>query len=306
MIATKAFAAAALAAVAAASLPARAADRTPALQQVIAGAQKEGKLELQWGAGMIGDTANIKAMADGMNAMFGTSIAVRFTPGPSEPEMLNKVMIAAAANTPSPTDILISTNQYAGEASQNNLAVPVDWVALMPDRIQPQSVEAHQTVIRTFTTLPGAIIFNPTLVPYKPAKLTDLLKPEWKGKIATTPYAAGWELMTASDVWGQQRALEFAKQLSGQVAGLIRCNDLSRIAVGRIHRLRPQLRRPRRHHDEAKRRADRRGDPRGFPGRALLLRDLAEKFRRSQCSETLRAVPRKRERTRVRVARHQD
>src|SRR5579863_4952803 len=171
---------AAVAALAFATQSARAADWTPPLQQVIAAAQKEGKLELQWGAGMIGDGANIKAMGDGMNAMFGTSIAVRFTPGPSEPEELNKVMIAAAANTASPTDILISTNQYAGEAVLEKLAVPVDWVALMPDRIQPQSVEAHQSVIRTFTTLPGAIIFNPTLVPYKPTKLTDLLKPEWK------------------------------------------------------------------------------------------------------------------------------
>lgn len=228
----KAIAAGALSAVAIAAVPAHAADWTPALQQVIAAAQKEGKLELQWGAGMLGDNATMKAMGDGMNAMFGTSIAVRFTPGPSEPEELNRVMIAAAANTPSPTDILISTNQYAGEASENKLSVPVDWVALMPDRIQPQSVEAHQTVIRTFTTLPGAIIFNPTLVPYKPEKLTDLLKPEWKGKIATTPYAAGWELMTANDVWGQERALDFAKKLSSQVAGLIRCNDLSRIASG--------------------------------------------------------------------------
>jgi ABC-type Fe3+ transport system substrate-binding protein len=224
------FALGALAVVAA--MPARAADQTPALQQVIAAAQKEGKLELQWGTGMIGDSANIKKMADGMNAMFGTSIAVRFTPGPSEPEELNKVTIAAAANTPSPTDILISTNQYAGELVENKGAVPVDWVALMPDRIQPQSVEAGNSVIRTFTTLPGAIIYNPTLVPYKPTKLVDLLKPEWKGKIATTPYAAGWELMTANDVWGVDRALDFAKQLSGQVAGLIRCNDLSRIASG--------------------------------------------------------------------------
>lgn len=212
--------------------PAGAAEWTPALQQVVAAAQKEGKLELQWGSGMIGDSNVMKAMGAGMNAMFGTSIAMRYTPGPSEPEMLNKVLIAAAANLPSPTDILISTNQYSGELVENKGAVPVDWVALMPDRIQPQSVEAGSSAIRTFTTLPGAIIYNPKLVPYKPTSLADLLKPEWKGKIASTPYAAGWELMTANDVWGVDRALDFARKLSTQVAGLIRCNDLSRIASG--------------------------------------------------------------------------
>ncbi|HEY3920330.1 MAG TPA: ABC transporter substrate-binding protein [Stellaceae bacterium] len=228
----KASAAVALAALTLAVLPAGAAERTPALQQVIAAARKEGKLELQWGAGMIGNNNILKEMGDGMNAMFGTSIAVRFTPGPSEPEMLNKAMIAAAANLPSPTDILINTNQYAGEAVENKLAVPVDWLALMPDRIQPQSVEAGSTAIRTFTTLPGAIIYNTKLVPEKPTTLIDLLKPEWKGKIASTPYAAGWELMTANDVWGVDRALDFARKLSTQVAGLIRCNDLERVASG--------------------------------------------------------------------------
>lgn len=232
MTTTKAVTALALAALAVAATPAIGAERSPALQQVVAAAEKEGKLELQWGAGMLGNNNVLKQMGDGMNAMFGTHIAVRFTPGPSEPEMLNKAMIAAAANLPSPTDILISTNQYAGEAYQQKLSVPVDWVALMPDRIQPQSVEAGGAVIRTFTTLPGAIIYNTKLVPEKPTKLTDLLKPEWKGKIASTPYAAGWELLTANDVWGVDRALDFAKQLSTQVAGLIRCNDLERVASG--------------------------------------------------------------------------
>ena len=216
----------------AAVAPARAADFSPALQEVIAGAKKEGKLELQWGAGMIGNNNVLKQMGEGMNAMFGTNINIRFTPGPSEPEELNKVMIAMASNQPSPSDIVINTNQYAGELYQQKGSVPVDWVALMPDRIKPEFVEAGGSVIRTFTTLPGAIIYNPKLVPSVPKALTDLLKPEWKGKIASTPYAAGWELLTANDVWGQEKALDFARKLSAQVAGLIRCNDLERVASG--------------------------------------------------------------------------
>jgi ABC-type Fe3+ transport system substrate-binding protein len=142
------------------------------------------------------------------------------------------VMIAIASNQPAPTDIVINTNQYAGELYQQKGSVPVDWVALLPGRIKPEYVEAGGSVVRTFTTLPGAIIYNPKLVPYVPKSLADLLKPEWKGKIASTPYAAGWELLTANDVWGQEKALDFARKLSGQVAGLIRCNDLERVASG--------------------------------------------------------------------------
>ena len=212
--------------------PLAAAEPNAALRQVIAAAQKEGKLELQWGSGMIGTGAHVKAMGDAMNAMFGTTIAVRFTPGPSEPEMVNKVVVALAAGLPSPTDIVIDTNQYAGELYLNKVSVPVDWVSFMPERIAPQSVEAGGATVRVFTTVPGEIIFNPQLVPERPTRLTDLLKPEWKGKIASTPYAAGWELLTASDVWGAERALDFARKLSGQLAGLIRCNDLERVASG--------------------------------------------------------------------------
>jgi ABC-type Fe3+ transport system substrate-binding protein len=167
-----------------------------------------------------------------MNAMFGTTIAVRYTPGPSEPEMFDKVMVTLAANLPSPTDVVVSTNQYAAELYANKASAPVDWVALAPDRIDVASVEAEGAAIRIFTTRPGGIVYNTKAAPEKPVRLTDLLKPEWKGKIASTPYAAGWELLTASDVWGTDRALDFARKLSSQLAGLIRCSELERVASG--------------------------------------------------------------------------
>jgi ABC-type Fe3+ transport system substrate-binding protein len=80
--------------------------------------------------------------------------------------------------------------------------------------------------------VPGGIIYNTQRVPYAPTKLEDLLKPEWKGKIASTPYASGFDLLAASDVWGEERALDFARKLTGQISGLIRCNELDRIASG--------------------------------------------------------------------------
>ena len=65
----------------------------------------------------------------------------------------------------------------------------------------------------------------------RPEKLVDLLRPEWKGKVASTPYASSWELLGGSDLWGKH-AVEFARQLSGQLAGLMRCAELERIASG--------------------------------------------------------------------------
>jgi hypothetical protein len=222
----------AAAAVALAGGPVSAVEQSAALKQVIAAAQKEGKLELQWGLNANGNAAQVKQMGDAMNAMFGTTIAVRFTPGPSEPEMVNKVVIALAANLASPTDVVINSNQDAAGMYIHKAAVPIDWIALLPDRIQPTSVEADGTVIRVYTTVPGGIIYNTKAAPERPVLLTDLLKPEWKGKIASTPYATGWELLTATDVWGMDRALDFARKLSPQLAGIMRCSDLERVASG--------------------------------------------------------------------------
>jgi ABC-type Fe3+ transport system substrate-binding protein len=211
---------------------ASAADISPALKQVIAGAQKEGKIDLTWGASIMGGHEGVKALGDAMNAMYGTKINVRFTPGPALPEVLNAVVISQGSGRASPTDAIIGTNQHAAEAYTKGISVPVNWKELLPARIQDSSIEAKGAAIRVFTTLPGGIIYNTEKAPSKPTKLADLLKPEWKGKIASTPYAASWELISASDVWGETKALDFARQLTTQLAGLIRCNELERIATG--------------------------------------------------------------------------
>ena len=215
-----------------AAAPALAADPSPALKEVIAAASKEGKLDIQWASNLVGGRDGLKAMTDGMNAMFGTKIELRFTPGPNLNDIMNTIVLSADAGRPSPTDLAIGSNQHASELWKRGVSLKVDWKALLPDRIQAESIEADGTAIRVFTTLPGGIVYNPQKVPYPPTKLTDLLKPEWKGKIASTPYASGFDLLAASDMWGEEKALEFARTLSKQISGLIRCNELERIASG--------------------------------------------------------------------------
>jgi ABC-type Fe3+ transport system substrate-binding protein len=210
---------------------ARAAESSPALNRVIEAAKKEGKLNLEWGPDILGGNAGVTEMVDGMNAMFGTAIAVRFTPGPSLPEVVNQVVITKSAGQRSPSDAVIGSDQHASDLAQRDISVPVDWVALLPGRIDPSSVEAGGRAIRIFTTMPGGIVYNVPRAPMKPTKLVDLLLPEWKGKIASTPYAGSWELLTGADVWGE-RGVDFARDLAPQLAGLMRCSELERVASG--------------------------------------------------------------------------
>jgi ABC-type Fe3+ transport system substrate-binding protein len=211
--------------------PARAADVSPALQKVIEAAKKEPQMNLEWGGGILGGVDAVKEITSAINATYGTHLSIRFTPGPSLPEIVNQVALTAASGAPSPADAVIGSDQHAADLAAKNISVPVDWVAMLPGRIDPSSVEAEGRAIRIFTTMPGGIVYNTQLAPMKPTKLTDLLLPGWKGKIASTPYAGSWELLTGSDVWGE-RGVEFARELSPQLGGLIRCSDLERVASG--------------------------------------------------------------------------
>jgi len=212
--------------------PVLAADQSPALKALIAAANKEGKLNVQWGARQLGGNDGLKDIVKGMNEMFGTKVAPRLTPAPNENEALNAILIARGVNRPSPTDIFIGSNQHGALIAQNKIGLTVDWQALLPDRIQASSIEADGAALRMYTVIPGGIIYNSQRVPYPPVTLADLLKPEWKGKIASTPYASGFDLLSSKDVWGEERALDFARKLSPQLAGLMRCNDFERIASG--------------------------------------------------------------------------
>lgn len=212
--------------------PAFATDRSPALNALIAAAEKEGQIVVQWGSNQLGGDSGLKDITNGMNAMFGTHIASQLTPAPNENEALNTVVIARNINHPSPTDIFIGSNQHGALIQQRKLGISVDWRALLPDRIAASSIEADGAALRMYTVIPGGIIYNPQRAPYAPVNLTDLLKPEWKGKIASTPYASGFDLLSASDVWGEVRTLDFARKLSTQLAGLVRCNDFERISSG--------------------------------------------------------------------------
>jgi ABC-type Fe3+ transport system substrate-binding protein len=208
-----------------------AASFSPELQSLIAKAQQEGALSLQWGEGTFGGTAGAPLFEKQMNAMFGTSIHITFTPGASMPQVGNDIAMREAAGQPSPTDDYIGYADVLSRLSPRKLFLAPDWEKLLPGRITPEIVDDNGMLLKVVTALPG-IAYNSQLAPEKPKLLTDLLKPEWKGKIAATPYAANFDVLAATDLWGPERALDFARKMSAQVSGLMRCNEGERLATG--------------------------------------------------------------------------
>ena len=63
-----------------------------------------------------------------------------------------------------------------------------------------------------------------------PQKVEDMLNPKWKGKIASTPYAASFDRLAL--IWGEEKTTAFLQKFVKQVSGLIRCGEEERVANG--------------------------------------------------------------------------
>jgi ABC-type Fe3+ transport system substrate-binding protein len=211
--------------------PALAADFSPALKEVIEAAKKEGALSLTWGEGTFGGTSAVQLYEQQINAMFGTDLRITFTPGASMPQVGNDIALRQAAGQPSPTDVYIGYADVLSRLAPRKPFVAADWEKLLPGRITAAIIDENGTTLKVVTALPG-IAYNSKLALSKPEKLVDLLRPEWKGKIAATPYAANFDVLAANDMWGRERALDFARKMSEQASGLMRCNEGERLATG--------------------------------------------------------------------------
>jgi iron(III) transport system substrate-binding protein len=207
---------------------AAAADPSPALKSLIEAANKEGALNLSWGEGTLGGSQGLRQFEREINAAYGTKLKITFTPGDSMPAMGNKIATLMAAGQPSLSDVYIAYVRTMGVLHAKNMFHSADWKAL---GVPEGSIEADGTMIKIVSATP-AILYNTRAAPHKPERLTDFLKPEWKGKIASTPYAANFDMLASNEMWGPEKALDFSRKLSDQLAGLIRCNEVERIASG--------------------------------------------------------------------------
>jgi iron(III) transport system substrate-binding protein len=205
-----------------------AAQTTPALKELVDAAKKEGELQLAWGEGTLGGTTGLKTFEKEINSTYGTSLKITFTPGESMPAMGNKIATLLAANQPSVSDVYVAYVRTMGVLAPKKMFLAADWKSL---GVPEAAIEADGTMVKLVTALPG-ILYNSRAVPHKPESLADFLKPEWKGKIASTPYAANFDMLASNDSWGPEKALDYTRKLTGQLAGLIRCNENERVASG--------------------------------------------------------------------------
>ncbi|MDC0033887.1 extracellular solute-binding protein, partial [Alphaproteobacteria bacterium] len=195
----------------------------------------EGKFHSSWSQSSLGGTNGARQIEAGMNKMFGTNIKITFSPGRSMAGMSAKIRAEAAAGTPATSDIYLGSSPFALPLIKRKILIAYPWTKLLPGRITAAMVEARGAVIRVATGLSG-VTYNTKLAPggKAPTSLSDFLGPAWKGKIASTPYAASFDTLSANGVWGKEKTVNYVKKLAKNIRGLIRCGEGERIATGEI------------------------------------------------------------------------
>ncbi len=211
--------------------------RSTTLAELIEGAKKEGVLRGQWGQNSFGGGEGFKEIVEGMNRRYKLHLKGQYTPGPDMQRLMLQVVQEAAAGQPASTDVYLGNAQAMLDGLKAKVLRQMTFNTFIQTKPQPEgkfnAIAADGTHVAVASTVVG-IEYNTDLVKGAdvPRRMNDVLNPKWKGKIASTPYAAGMREFATPDFYGREKIVEFTKQLSKQIGGLMRCGEAERITSG--------------------------------------------------------------------------
>jgi ABC-type Fe3+ transport system substrate-binding protein len=208
------------------------ASATGEMAQLIEGARKEGQLVFAWSDNTIGSATTFGQYADAFNRLYGLDLKIQFTPAESMPAMGAKIAQEVQAGRPASSDVFLGTAENVRDIMSTGALQAVDW-SWAPNLKDASLIEPGNIAVNAVTLLPG-IAYNSSKLKGDavPKTLEHLLKPEYKGRIASTVYAAQFNRLAAPELWGEQKTVDYVTKLSQQVSGLIRCGEQERIANG--------------------------------------------------------------------------
>jgi ABC-type Fe3+ transport system substrate-binding protein len=206
---------------------------SPDLQRLVDGARGEGSLVLSWGPNSIGGDAAVRRWAEGFNKLYGLNLRVDFTPGPAMPQVAARVLQEQQSGRAASTDLYLGVESHVAAMIAADALEPSDWLTWAPNVREPQMVAPGGVAVAINTETIG-ITYNSARVSGNaiPRSIQDLLKPEYKGRIAGQDNGAQFDRLASEELWGKARTTEYVTRFADQIAGLIRPGELERIASG--------------------------------------------------------------------------
>jgi ABC-type Fe3+ transport system substrate-binding protein len=204
------------------------------LEQLIAGAKKEGEVTLVASASTFGGKKGFAELEAGFNKRFGLKHKVNLAPGPSFPQVAARVLTELKSGAKSSTDLYLGSDGTMSDMSREKALQKVNWSGTFPWVSKEMEILPQETLL-VYASFHG-IIYNSNLISKEkaPKSYEDLidpaLSPTWAGKIAIPAYIH-W-LLRVSGSWGKEKVLTYARKLAPLVGGRLRQGEEERIASG--------------------------------------------------------------------------
>src|SRR5262245_51722201 len=189
------------------------------LEEVIEGAKKEGSLRGQWGQNSFGGSEGFQEILAGMNKKYKLNLKGQYTPGPDMQRLMLRVIQESAAGQPASTDVYLGNAQAIFDGLNAKLFTTMTYDKFIENQPKPEGKFPAISPAGTHVAFGTAVVgvqYNSQLVRGNdvPRRLNDILNPKWKGKIASTPYAAGLREFATPDFLGREKMIDYTKKLS--------------------------------------------------------------------------------------------
>jgi iron(III) transport system substrate-binding protein len=204
------------------------------VEQLIAGAKKEGEVTLVASASTFGGKKGFAELEAGFNKRFGLKHKVNLAPGPSFPQVAARILTELKSGAKSSSDLYLGSDGTMSDMSRDKALQKVNWSGAFPWVTKEMEILPQETLL-VYASFHG-IIYNSNAIPKDkaPKSYEDLvdpaLSPTWAGKIAIPAYIH-W-LVRVSGTWGKEKVLSFARKLAPLAGGRLRQGEEERIVSG--------------------------------------------------------------------------
>ncbi|MGE5217357.1 MAG: ABC transporter substrate-binding protein [Chloroflexota bacterium] len=204
--------------------------RAGALDDLIAGAKKEGSIEF-YGPSTLGPEG-AQALAAGFNRKYGLNITLHFNASGNMTRDTGKVIGLSASGQPPEWDVMVVTDAHHGSLWLRKLHRTFDYASIGVPKNRVEYDGGTVSVANQFA-LPT---YNKKLLPAKdvPTKWEDLLDPKWKGKLGVINSTHHFARLAAGP-WGEEKTTDFVKKLAAQKPILGRAGEMAqRLIIGEV------------------------------------------------------------------------
>ena len=204
------------------------------LEQIVAGAKKEGEVTLVASASSFGGKKGFAELEAGFNKRFGLKHKVNLAPGPSFPQVAARILTELKSGAKSSSDLYLGSDGTMSDMSRDKALQKVNWSGTFPWVTKEMEILPQETLL-VYASFHG-IIYNSNAIPKEkaPKSYEDLidpaLSPTWAGKMAIPAYIH-W-LVRVSGTWGKEKVLAFARKLAPLAGGRLRQGEEERIVSG--------------------------------------------------------------------------